>query len=184
MSNITIRPIRLSDTEHIVKWRNSWEVQKNLYTQTELTAEQHKQWMKKFVDTHQCYQFIIEEHTSQDLIRDVGTVFIKNIDKNSNKGEFGIFIGEASARGRGYAKVATKQILFFAFNKLKLNRVYLSVFSDNLSAIKSYENAGFALEGELVQDFRRYDGYANVTLMGITRDRWWTINNVTDNSNS
>lgn len=90
---ISLRPISESDTENIVRWRNSDTVKKNLYTQTDLTQGQHRVWLRNKVATGLCYQYIIVETLDGDS-KDIGTVFIKNIDSHSRKGEFGIFIGE------------------------------------------------------------------------------------------
>ena len=77
-NNIALRKITYRDTELIVRWRNSDIVKKNLFTQNELTKEQHMWWMKNKVDAGECVQFIIE---TIDSHKAVGTVFIKNIDE-------------------------------------------------------------------------------------------------------
>jgi len=168
-SRISIRPITSYDTTNIVKWRNSDDVAKNLYTQDLLTEEQHNNWLENKVRSGECYQFIIvceQDNTAQD----VGTVFIKNIDRHNSKGEFGIFIGEPSARGKGVGTAAARLVLEFAMNELSLNRVYLTVFANNLAGIKAYERAGFKHEGILKQDYYRDGKYYDVVCMGITRD--------------
>lgn len=168
---VVLRQITESDTDNIVKWRNAPDVKKNLYTQAPLTTEQHLNWLKNKVNTGYCAQFIIEVH-SPDSMRSIGTVFIKNIDRINLKGEYGIFIGESDARGKGFALKATVKILQHAFEELKLNRIYLTVFSDNLAAINVYQKAGFVQEGILKQDVFRFDRFSDVVCMAITKDLW------------
>jgi len=43
-------------------------------------------------------------------------------------------------------------MLRHGFNELNLNRIYLRVYETNLRGIRSYEKAGFKLEGRLRQD--------------------------------
>ena len=167
MDELRLRPIEAGDTDNILKWRNSPAVYNNLYTRDELTREQHLDWLKTRVETGLCRQYIIEVENLP-----VGTVFIKNIDRQSQKGEFGIFIGEKQARGKGYASVATQKILETAFSELELNRVYLTVFADNIPGIKAYLKAGFLAEGILKQDFLRPDGFVDIVVMGITKRDW------------
>lgn len=169
-NTITIRPIELADTDNIVKWRNAPSVRKNLYSQAELTAQQHLRYFETQIATGKVKQFIISEHQN-GRSRDIGTSFIKNIDAHSNKAEFGIFIGEENVRGKGYGTVATQLTVDYAFDVLKLHRLYLTVFSDNTAAIHAYQKCGFAVEGELKQDFLRSDGYADVTVMAIVKER-------------
>ncbi|HBW13303.1 MAG TPA: UDP-4-amino-4,6-dideoxy-N-acetyl-beta-L-altrosamine N-acetyltransferase [Proteiniclasticum sp.] len=167
--NIRLRPISLNDTNNIVKWRNTDSVKQNLFTRDDITHEDHIKWFNNYVMKGLCSQFIIE---IIEPSMDIGTVFIKNIDKKNDKGEFGIFIGEEEARGKGFGKTATKLILDHAFTELNLNRVYLSVFVDNLSGIKSYANAGFEQEGVLRQDYKYGNKYYDVLLMSILRHKW------------
>ncbi|MGI5943105.1 MAG: GNAT family N-acetyltransferase [Pelotomaculaceae bacterium] len=177
MSEVILRKIKASDTDNIVRWRNSDSVKRNLFTQSELTAEQHLGWLKSKVETGSCAQYIIvvsENSTNTDI----GTVFIKNIDRQSNKGEFGIFIGEADARGKGYAKLATIEILKIAFEKMMLNRVFLTVMADNISGIKVYEKAGFLCEGVLREDYLRGNTYVDVLVMGVTKKMWLKFGNI------
>jgi UDP-4-amino-4,6-dideoxy-N-acetyl-beta-L-altrosamine N-acetyltransferase len=177
MSEVILRKIKASDTDNIVRWRNSDSVKRNLFTQSELTAEQHLGWLKSKVETGSCAQYIIVVSENNTSI-DIGTVFIKNIDRQSNKGELGIFIGEADAHGKGYAKLAVTEILRIAFEEMMLNRVYLTVMADNIAGIKAYEKAGFQCEGVLKEDYLRGITYIDVIVMGVTKKMWSTYGNI------
>lgn len=177
MSTVTLRPITLADTDNIVKWRNASFVKKNLYIQKALTNNQHIEYYHRYIESGKVYQFIIQVK-SDDWNQDIGTAFLKDLDSNNHKAEFGIFIGEESALGKGFGKQATYLILQYAFESLKLNRVYLTVFADNHPAVNAYLKCGFRTEGVLIEDFLRYDGFADVMVMGITRKMWKSdINN-------
>jgi UDP-4-amino-4,6-dideoxy-N-acetyl-beta-L-altrosamine N-acetyltransferase len=173
MDSLWLRPIAKDDTEAIVRWRNTPQVQRNLFSRETLTAEQHLQWLQTKVESGSCCQFIIVVRQDGAELP-IGTVFIKNIDQHSRKGEFGIFIGEDAARGKGYGTIATAQILQYAFTVLALNRVTLSVFTDNTSAVHLYEKLGFVKEGLLREDFWDDSGYRDVLLMGILKREWET----------
>ena len=171
MTEVTIRPIELEDTENIVRWRNTDSVRKNLYTQEELKPEQHIAYFQNVVRQGKCAQFIISVNEN-GMEKDIGTVFIKNIDHKSHNGEYGIFIGEESARGKGYAKRATRLILDHGFSVLKLHRIYLTVMADNHPAVKAYEGCGFQREGVMRDEYLRDDGYVDVVLMAILQEDW------------
>lgn len=168
---VYIREINENDTANIVRWRNRDFVRKNLYSQELLTEEQHQEYFCKVVQTGKCRQFIIVVENS-GMLRDIGTIFIKNIDIHSKKGEYGIFIGEEDAQGKGYAKEATRQILQYAFCELNLNRVYLSVLAENENAIHLYEKSGFQREGILKEEYCRNGEFKDVVVMGITKGNW------------
>jgi RimJ/RimL family protein N-acetyltransferase len=62
--------------------------------------------------------------------------------------------------------------LRYAFLELGLERVSLGVFEYNPRAVRSYEKAGFQLEGrtrlDTLRDGKRYDSL----WMGILREEW------------
>ena len=63
-------------------------------------------------------------------------------------------------------------MLRFGFNELNLNRIFLRVYETNPRGIRSYEKAGFKMEGRLRQD-RYMDGnFIDVFLMGVVRSEW------------
>lgn len=171
MGTVALRPIELTDTDNIVRWRNLSSVKKNLYSQDELKPEQHINYYNSVVKTGKCAQFIISIEDTSDR-QDIGTIFIKNIDHKNNNGEYGIFIGEETARGKGYAKAATELVLKYGFESLNLHRIYLTVMSDNYPAIAAYENSGFLREGVMRDEHLRSDGYIDIIMMAILREDW------------
>ena len=171
MTKVTIRPLERGDTDNIVRWRNTDSVKRNLYTQDELRPEQHLAYYENVVCKGKCAQFIIT--ADEDGVRtDIGTVFIKKLDHANHNGEYGIFIGEESARGKGYAKAATELILAYGFEKLMLHRIYLTVMADNYPAISAYKHCGFQQEGLMRDEYLRLDGYVDIIMMAILKEDW------------
>lgn len=88
----------------------------------------------------------------------------------------GIGIGSRADWGRGYGTDAMNIGLRFVFTELNLRRVTLTVFEYNPRAIRSYEKAGFKLEGRmrgaLLKDGTRWD----MLYMGILREEWMEKN--------
>ncbi len=85
----------------------------------------------------------------------------------SGEAGVGIGIGEAADRGRGYGTDAMRLVLRYAFAELNLARVSLEAFAHNTRAIRSYEKAGFRLEG-VQREWARRDGRRwDVVYMGI-----------------
>ena len=135
---VTIRPITYDDTENIVKWRNSESVNSRFIDRRLFTKESHEAWLKKYVETGKVAQFIILLDGEA-----VGSVYLRDIDPDKKEAEYGIFIGEESARGKGVGTKSAKLILKYAFEELNLEEICLRVFKDNPGAVRSYEKAGF-----------------------------------------
>lgn len=171
---VLLRPLMEKDAANIVRWRNKNEVRNNLFTQDLLTEEQHQKYYENVVLPGKCRQYIIVAIETESR-SDIGTIFIKNIDFKSGNGEMGIFIGEDSFRGRGFAGPAIEAILNIAFSEIRLECVTLSVIADNEAAIHVYEKAGFIKEKILPAAFARSTGKVDIVEMKITRDIWKTV---------
>lgn len=137
---IILRLISREDTKLIVAWRNNARVRKNFIFQEQFTEEMHNHWLDTKVASGEVVQFIIT--IKKDGVP-IGSVYFRNIDYDEKKAEYGIFIGEDTAVGKGYGTEAAELALEYAFHVLELKKVYLRVFADNKSAIQSYLNAGF-----------------------------------------
>ena len=84
----------------------------------------------------------------------------------------GIGLGDREYWGKGYGTDAIRVILRYAFTELNLRRVTLVVFAYNPRATKSYQKAGFKVEGRLRQHLAR-DGQRNdMIVMGVLREEW------------
>ncbi len=73
----------------------------------------------------------------------IGYVSIKGINRKEGRAEVGIAIIDKEYRGKGYGTEALKQAVDYAFNKLDLTSLGLTVFPSNKRAIQAYERVGF-----------------------------------------
>ncbi|MBU0959265.1 MAG: GNAT family N-acetyltransferase [Nanoarchaeota archaeon] len=91
------------------------------------------------------YNLAIELKKSKELIGGIGLV---KIDLEQKTGGVMYWVGEKYWRN-GYGSEALKIILDFAFNVLKLRRLYAEVYPGNDSSINLLEKFGFKKEGYL-----------------------------------
>ncbi|MCI9276838.1 N-acetyltransferase [bacterium D16-50] len=161
-AGIFLRPMTHDDTELIIRWRNSEAVRRNFIYQKPFTREGHENWIRTMIDTKKAVQLMICEIASG---RAVGSVYIRDIDREHNKAEYGIFIGEAEARGRGIGTGAAKLMLRYCFQEEKLHRVYLRALAGNDRAVRSYEKAGFVKEACLKDDVFLNGKYCDIIWM-------------------
>lgn len=163
-AGVYLRLMTYDDTDLIVSWRNTDSVRKNFIYQALFTRESHENWIRTRVETGDVVQMIICETGTG---RPVGSVYIRDVDHTHQKAEYGIFIGEADARGKGYGTAAAKLMIRYCFEEMKLHRLFLRVYADNHQAIKSYEKAGFEREALLRDDVCIEGSYRDIVLMGI-----------------
>ena len=115
-----------------------------------------------------------------DGARPIGEASLFRIDQVNGTAELGIYIGEKDEWGKGYGTDAVHALVDFGFGWLRLERVFLEVWTENPRAIRSYEKAGFIREATLRHD-RFEDGvFTDGHLMSVLRDEWQARRRATD----
>ena len=159
---VVLRPITDADTDDIVRWRNDPEVWRYFLFREPFTPEMHRAWLRDKVAAGRVVQYIITERESG---RSVGSVYFRDVDPKNESAEYGIFIGEAAARGRGIGTETARLFTDFGLNVLRLHRISLKVLGGNEIARRSYEKAGFRTEG-VFRDYVKLDGvFTDVVFM-------------------
>ena len=159
---LILRPITREDTPLIVKWRNTESVRQNFIFRETFTEEMHNHWLDTKVASGEVVQYIIIDRGNG---QPVGSVYFRDISEKNRSAEYGIFIGEEAARGKGLGTETTKLFIGFGFRTLGLHRIGLRLLSGNVRAEKSYRNAGFVREG-IFRDMVFLDGeYRDVIFM-------------------
>jgi RimJ/RimL family protein N-acetyltransferase len=102
----------------------------------------------------------------------VGSATFSQLDVDNGSVTYHITIGERDCWGRGYGTEATELMLELAFERLGLHRVALAVFEFNRRAIRSYEKAGFRIEGRLRDAIWRNGRHWDEISMSILESEW------------
>lgn len=167
-TGVYLRLMTYDDTDLIVSWRNSDGVRKNFIYQADFTKEGHENWIKNMIQTGKVVQMMICNLADD---KPVGSVYIRDIDRQHKKAEYGIFIGEEDARGRGIGTAAAKMMVQYCFEEEGLHKVFLRAFAHNAQAIRSYEKAGFVQEAYLKDDVCIQEKYYDIVLMAIINNK-------------
>ncbi len=127
----------------MLEWMHDPEVAGNFRVDfMSVTPEQAEDFIKNsFTEKNQHFAIVGE---NDDY---VGTISLKNIDPVAKEAEYAI-VARKSAQGKGYAHQATSELIRYAFETLKLNRVYLNVLKENIRANRFYQKNGFTFTGE------------------------------------
>ncbi|MGC4191202.1 MAG: GNAT family protein [Thermomicrobiales bacterium] len=138
---ITLGPLIRDLVPTLTRWMNDLDGRRTLAPAAPrpMTVEAETGWFDS-ITTSDDIVFLIRERTTGVPI---GTSSLMDVDFRNRSAMFGIYIGEASARGKGYGSETTRLMLDYAFNLLGLNSVRLGVAAFNPAGVRAYEKAGF-----------------------------------------
>lgn len=108
----------------------------------------------------------------------IGESVINEIDWELRRANFRLVIYRPAWRGKGLGRWMIEKTRDFAFERLRLHRLDLDVFSFNLQAERAYLRAGFKREGVLRDAVKDGDAYADDILMAILEEEWRAIKNL------
>ena len=171
---VYLRPLERADAELYQRWRSDAEVAALAGLPMPMSLAQVEQRIARVAEHSgdDGYNFLI---CLQADDRPIGEVMLFELDRLSGSAELGIFIGESVEWGKGYGTDAVNAMVDFGFGSLRLERIWLNVWTENERARRAYEKAGFVHEGTLRHD--RYEGgrFTDGNLMSILRDEWLAL---------
>lgn len=137
---VALGPLTREHIPLIARWRNDFFVQRTFgdiprgRTIEAITAR-YEDYSKG-----NDYWFAIYERATW---RPIGHTDLFDVDWRNRTATFGILLGEADARGRGYGTETAQLMLDYAFTALGLHSVMLMTDSYNLAGQAAYRKAGF-----------------------------------------
>ncbi|MBZ9608461.1 GNAT family N-acetyltransferase [Clostridium estertheticum] len=142
---IRLRPYKLRDSQYILNWFNDeltfaqWCADKFTYP---LTKEQLNQYYHNYEkdDNAWIMSALNKEGTP------VGHFLMRMADYQNESIHLGFIIVDSQIRGKGYGKEMVSLAIRYAFDILKVKRVTLGVFDNNLSAHYCYKATGIVDE--------------------------------------
>jgi RimJ/RimL family protein N-acetyltransferase len=161
---IKIRKHQLKDIPYRVLWLNDPKVNKLISDgkPEKTTLAKEKKWFAEYRKLKNKKYFTI-----CDDDKPIGYMGLSHISKTNKKADLFILIGDGDYRGKGIAKQSLSWLIDYAFKKLKLHKIALSVYEDNLPAVRLYKSVGFVKEGRIKDDAYFGKKYHHTLYMGL-----------------
>lgn len=164
-ARVTLRPLAPDDAPLLTKWLADPAIQKTL-SRALLTDLVDR--LPEAASDPRRRDFVVCDASD----RGVGLVCLFDIDPAVAQAEMAKLLGEPGVRGKGYAGEASRLLLAYAMDVLKLRRVYLRTAGFNLHNIKLNERMGFRFEG-ILRHSEVLDGRCvHVVLMSMLADEF------------
>jgi RimJ/RimL family protein N-acetyltransferase len=165
---IFLSPITLDDvTSEYLSWLHDPEVMKGIET-SGYTMKSLQQYIRDILTNDKTEMFTIKDIISK---KHIGNIKLVNDFKN-NHSELGILIGDKNYWGKGIGSEACSLIVEYAFNTHNMNKVWLTVHSNNPAAYQLYKKLGFKEEGCLKEHIKYQGKYIDKYLMAIYKKNW------------
>ena len=168
---INLKPLEKNNVTFFYKWINDKEVIKFSLSLFHKINSKHEidKWFLKLINNKNNLQLGIYLKSDNTFI---GYAGICDISKTNKSGEYFIFIGDKEYWGKGISTQVTKEILRIGFNEMRLNRIMLTVYKQNIGGLKSYKKAGFIEEGILRDASYRNNKYHDKIVMSVLKPEW------------
>lgn len=148
----------------VLAWRNHADVRRYMFTQHEISLDEHRNWFAKAKqDPSRCLLMVEESKQA------IGYVQFSNVEVGG-VADWGFYARPNAPKGAGL-KLGTIA-LNHAFGALKLHKVCGQAIASNQSSIAFHQRLGFQLEG-VIRDQRRIEGsYHSLHCFGLLADEW------------
>ncbi|MBR4236018.1 MAG: GNAT family N-acetyltransferase [Clostridia bacterium] len=165
---IRLRPLRAEDAPAMLAWMNDGESVKYLGSgfARPRSLEDVREYIELRLDgefTGECFA-VADAHTDEYL----GQCDLMLPDARAGTAEAAIVL-LPDKRGRGTAAQALRLLVKKAFGELGYRRLYLKCASENASAVRLYERAGFVREGTLRQHIFADSKLMDVYIYGLLK---------------
>jgi len=159
--------ISLADKASLREWRNDPAVSKWMYTNHEIGEEEHHVWFDAMLgDASKVYWKIVADGVA------VGSVFLTGVSIQGKSCEWGMYLADVNARGKGIAQAACALSFRHAFNELSVDVVTCEAVAQNENAIGLYESVGYVRTGLQNDAVKRGNEMLSVVTLELTRDSW------------
>jgi UDP-4-amino-4,6-dideoxy-N-acetyl-beta-L-altrosamine N-acetyltransferase len=160
-----LREVADDELELMRSWRNEPAVRANMYTQHEITCEEHLTWWggtKERADQ----KYFMYELTGVPI----GIAAFTAIDIENQNSAWAFYTSPSAPRGSGIK--IEYLMLEHAFGILKLHKLYCEVLAFNSAVIKLHQKFAFKVEGVFRGQHKINDDFIDIYRLGIFAGEW------------
>lgn len=159
-----IRKVVAEDLPMVLAWRNHAEVRRYMFTQNEISLDEHSKWFAKASQDPSRCLLIVEEDKQA-----IGYVQFSKVEEGG-VADWGFYALPGAPKGTG--RKLGVMALNHAFGPLKLHKVCGQAIESNQASIAFHQRLGFALEGVLRDQQSINGAYHSLHCFGLLATEW------------
>jgi RimJ/RimL family protein N-acetyltransferase len=168
LRDVHIEPLQTEDVPTICGWLKQREISQTFIRFFPKERTQLSEYLLKVKSRRYFAVKYLKEHL-------VGIIGGENIDEENMKLEMKKFIGASDFRNRGIGKLSTFLFLYYVFEILNYNKIYIHSLDTNIKNINLNSKFGFELEGILYSEVLIDGKPRDVLRMGLLKSRWQAL---------
>lgn len=167
---VTLRPLMTKDKESLIANINDPDIYKFTLTIPYPYKNSDAEWWinhtQERIKKGKAYELGIELKKTGQIIGGMG---LCNIELKHDSAEVGYWLGKKYWR-QGITTEALELLMDFAFNELKLHRLYANTLTDNIGSQRVLEKCGFTKEGRRKEAIKKDGEYHDDFIFGLVID--------------
>jgi len=162
-----IRLMTVTDLQRVFSWRNHPDIRCCMYTQHEISVDEHQRWFEQASKNPYKHLLIFEAEG-----RPMGFIQLNQLN-GGPIAEWGFYAAPDAPKGMG--KRLGQAALGYAFKDIGMHKVCGQALAYNEASVRFHHALGFQQEGRLRD--QHYDGQAfhDVLCFGLLRSDWRPI---------
>lgn len=125
--------LNLEEAKMVLEWRNHPNIRKWMYTQDEISLENHLNFINSLKNNSNKLYFLVKKENEFIGVIDFSDINIQSV-------EMGIY---ANPNLRGFGKILLEIIKDYSFDVLKVKSIFSEVFYSNEKAYQLYKKYNF-----------------------------------------
>lgn len=161
-----LRVLEKADLELMLPWRNASAVRQAMFSQHEISLEEHRAWFQRMQADSSMRWFLYQDATQSPL----GVVYFTGLNRSPENAFWGFYAKPEVTPGTGLR--LSLDALHEAFDELGLHKLNAEVLSSNQRSLDMQKKVGFQEEGRFREQFFNGNAHIDVIRLGMLASEW------------
>ena len=171
MIGSVFREMTGADLEMVRNWRNEENVRKFMYTQHEISIEEHQNWWNNISKNPSNIQLIFEYKGIASAV-----VSFTKVNRKNKSATWAFYLSKDAKKGIG--SLVEFEALEYVFNYLGLYKLKCEVLGINKAVIKMHKKYGFKEEGLFINEYFNGSNFISIYRLAIFNTEWQEVKKI------
>jgi len=167
---VILRAMEPDDIDLLYAWENDhslWQVSNTVAPFSRYILEKYIESSHNDIYQNKQLRLMIDIHESRKKGRTVGAIDLFDFEPFHLRAGVGVLIYGDENRNKGYASLALKELIYYAFRILHLHQVYCNIAAGNQISLKLFEQAGFKIAGIKKEWLKDRNGFSDEVMLQL-----------------